>query len=161
MMSNILEYKGYLAKIEYSAADGVLYGKIEGIKDLVNFESETAAGIEQEFHSAVDDYLALCAELGQEPDKAYSGTFNVRISPELHRKLAQLATKNGATLNAEAEKAIAEYTGQPKTGAPDTVNLIVYTGAGAKGSLTADTSIYDMSSIWHSGNAFAGGKYNA
>ena len=84
-MKNILQYKGYFTKIEYSVEDRLLYGKIEGIKDLVNFESENVEEIEQEFKNAVDDYLELCQELGQEPDKTYSGTFNVRISPALHR----------------------------------------------------------------------------
>ena len=46
----------------------MLYGKIEGIRDLVNFESETISGIIQEFHSAVDDYLAFCSDLGEAPN---------------------------------------------------------------------------------------------
>ncbi len=109
-MKNLLEYKGYYAKVEYSVEDRVLYGKIEGIRDLVNFESESAAEIETEFQRAVDGYLELCHELGQDPDKAYSGTFNVRINPQLHRKMAMLALKNGETLNAAVEKAIQLYT---------------------------------------------------
>ncbi|MBQ8429073.1 MAG: type II toxin-antitoxin system HicB family antitoxin [Clostridia bacterium] len=106
---NILEYKNYFSKIEFSAEDKVLYGKIEGIKDLVNFESDTIDGIEKEFHAAVDDYLELCAELGQAPDKAYSGTFNVRVSPQLHRKIAIAALKTGETLNATVSKALTSY----------------------------------------------------
>ena len=106
MMNNILEYKGYYTKVEYSAEDGVLFGKIEGIKDLVNFECENAADAEKEFHRAVDDYLAFCADLGQDPDKPYKGVFNVRISPELHRRAAMAADKSGVTLNAFVAKAI-------------------------------------------------------
>ena len=59
-MKNILQYKGYFTKIEYSVEDRLLYGKIEGIKDLVNFESESVEEIEQEFKNAVDDYFGLC-----------------------------------------------------------------------------------------------------
>ena len=109
-MKNVLEYKGYLTKIEYSVVDRVLYGKIEGIKDLVNFESSTIDEIEQEFHAAVDDYIQLCEELGESPDKAYSGTFNVRISPDLHRKIAMRAFKAGESLNSMVERAIEAYT---------------------------------------------------
>lgn len=108
-MANILKYKGYFARIEYSAEDGVLYGKIEGIKDLVNFESDSASEIENEFHNAVDDYLELCKELGQEPDKVYSGTFNVRIDPKLHQRIAIQAMCNGETLNRIVEKALQFY----------------------------------------------------
>ena len=108
-MGNILKYKGYTAKVEYSAEDGVLYGKIEGINDLVNFESENCKSIEAEFQNAVDDYLEMCKALGMEPDKAYSGTFNVRISPTLHKLVALKAIENGETLNGTVEKALQKY----------------------------------------------------
>lgn len=61
-MEKMLEYKGYVARVKYDPQDMVWYGKIEGIKDFVNFESELSMNIEREFHSAVDDYLALLKE---------------------------------------------------------------------------------------------------
>lgn len=64
------EYRGYRAAIEYSMKDQVFYGKLSEIRDLVNFECDHAAGLEQEFHAAVDDYLAYCGEVGKEPEKA-------------------------------------------------------------------------------------------
>lgn len=106
---NILEYKGYHTTIEFDAESLVLRGKIEGINDFVNFESDNPKMIEQEFQAAVDDYLAFCQEVGKEPDKEYKGTFNIRIQPELHKKLAVLAYKNGETLNSTVEKAISAY----------------------------------------------------
>lgn len=108
-MKNLLEYKGYHTKIEFDSEALVLRGKIEGIKDLVNFESTDISTVKEEFHAAVDDYLEFCKEVGKEPDKEYKGTFNIRISPELHKKLAIVAMKNGDTLNATVEKAIVEY----------------------------------------------------
>lgn len=69
MVSNILYYKGYYGKIEYSAEDKVIYGKIMGIYSLISFESESATDIETEFHNAVDDYLSYCEEEGIEPEK--------------------------------------------------------------------------------------------
>ena len=110
-MNNILEYKGYYTKIEYSVEDQVLYGKIEGIKDLVNFECENLADVEKEFHDAVDDYLAFCEDLGQSPEKPYKGVFNVRVSPELHRRAAIAADKKGETLNAFVTDAIRAAVG--------------------------------------------------
>ena len=62
-MRNILEYKGYLTKIEYSAEDNVIFGKVEGIKDLILFESENTSGIEGKFHEAVDEYLDFYSTL--------------------------------------------------------------------------------------------------
>lgn len=69
MVSNILYYKGYYGKIEYSAEDKVIYGKIMGMHSLISFESESATDIETEFHNAVDDYLSYCEEEGIEPEK--------------------------------------------------------------------------------------------
>lgn len=69
IVNNILEYKGYFTKIEYNVEDKVLFGKIEGINDLVSFESDQPNEIENEFHNAVDDYLELCRELSQLPNK--------------------------------------------------------------------------------------------
>ena len=104
---NMLRYNGYSAKPEYSAEDKVFYGKILGIDDLVDFCAENAKDLEHEFQSAVDDYLAFCAEIGKEPQKEYSGMFNVRISPELHRKISILAQSEGVSLNKAVEQAIA------------------------------------------------------
>ena len=56
-MKNLLEYKGYHTKIEFDSEDLVFRGKIEGIKDLVNFESSDISMVEEEFHAAVDEYL--------------------------------------------------------------------------------------------------------
>ena len=66
-MNNVLEYKGYYTVIKIDFERHQLYGKIEGISDLVNFMSDTLSGIENEFHSAVDDYLEFCDEVGKEP----------------------------------------------------------------------------------------------
>lgn len=109
MMRNLMEYKGYHTKIEFDVESMSLRGKIEGINDYIDFEAEDIAAIEAEFHSAVDDYLEFCAEVGKEPEKEYKGTFNVRISPELHKKLALCAFKDGRSLNAEVEKAISVF----------------------------------------------------
>ncbi len=105
-MNNILEYKNYYTKVEYSAEDNVLYGKIEGIVDLVTYESENIASVEKEFHSAVDDYLQFCKETKKQPDKVYKGSFNVRIAPDLHKAIAILASKNQESLNQTVESAI-------------------------------------------------------
>lgn len=67
-MNNILEYKDYWTNIEIDFESHMLHGRLEGIRDLVNFESETVDGIIREFHSAVDDYLEFCHEMGKKPN---------------------------------------------------------------------------------------------
>ena len=66
-MNNVLEYKGYYTVIKIDFEAHQLYGKIEGISDLVNFMSDSLEGIEREFHSAVNDYLEFCQEVGKLP----------------------------------------------------------------------------------------------
>ena len=108
-MSNLLEHKGYHGTVEYSAADKILFGKVIGVNSLISFEGDTVASLEEDFKGAVDDYLDLCAEKGIEPEKAYRGSFNVRISPELHKKLALYSASCGQTLNFTVEDAIRHH----------------------------------------------------
>lgn len=108
-MRNLLEYKGYHTKIEFDTDTMTLRGKIEGINDYVDFEAADVSDIEKEFHSAVDDYIEFCKEVGKEPEKEYKGTFNIRIAPELHKKLALCALNDACSLNAEVEKAISLF----------------------------------------------------
>ena len=70
-MSNHLEYKGYYTDIKIDFESKQFYGELEGIRDFVNFMSDISEGVDgivREFHSAVDDYLAFCAELGDAPN---------------------------------------------------------------------------------------------
>lgn len=109
MMENVLEYKGYYSKVQFSSTDNVLHGKIEGIADLVTFESESCCDIENEFRAAVDDYLEFCEQIGKCPDKPYKGSFNVRIAPELHKRADVEAKKHGISLNQFVSDAITSY----------------------------------------------------
>ncbi len=104
--SDLLKYKGYSARPEYSVEDRIFYGTILGISDMVDFQAENAKDLEDEFHKAVDDYLEFCAEIGKKPEKEYSGLFNVRIPPELHKEISMLAQAEGVTLNKAVEQAI-------------------------------------------------------
>jgi len=70
MVNNVTKYKGYYTIIYYSSEDNVLCGKIEGINDLITFESDNESKMENEFHKAVDDYLLYCAGIGKKSSKA-------------------------------------------------------------------------------------------
>jgi predicted HicB family RNase H-like nuclease len=98
-MTDVLEYKNYYAEVHFNSDDEVFFGKIIGINDLISFEGTTVRELKKAFHEAVDDYLQTCEQLGKEPEKTYKGSFNVRISPDLHRKAARYATLKKMTLN--------------------------------------------------------------
>lgn len=110
-MSNTMEYKGYIGSIEFSEADAIFCGKVLGIRALISYEGESAHELLEDFHGAVDDYLALCLATGEEPEKSYKGTFNVRISPELHKKAAIAAMSRKMSLNSFVENSIASAVG--------------------------------------------------
>ncbi len=97
---NTLKYKGFLGSVNFSEKDGVFFGKIEGIDGLVNFEGESVTELTNAFHEAVDDYVAYCAEEGIEAHKSYSGSLNIRITPEVHSNIATLAKQAGISINA-------------------------------------------------------------
>ena len=106
MNDNVLKYKDYLGSVEFSAADNSFFGKIIGISDLVTFEGESVSSLKKAFAEAVDDYLTMCEETGKTPQKTYKGSFNVRISPELHKEAVLSANMQGISLNALVERAI-------------------------------------------------------
>lgn len=105
-MSNVLEYNGYFGSVEISLEDNVIYGKLLHINDLVTFEADNVSELELVFKETVDDYLEYCAQIGKEPDKPFKGSFNVRISPENHKKAVAQATRMGISLNQFVETAI-------------------------------------------------------
>ena len=107
-MSNTMEYKGYVGSVEFSEADGLFFGKVMGIRALLSYEGSSASELVADFHGAIDDYLALCKADGIEPEKAYKGSFNVRISPELHKKLAIQAAALKMSLNSFVEQTLAD-----------------------------------------------------
>ena len=108
-MKNYLEYKGYIGTVEYSANDDVLFGKIIGINGLISYEGDSVQSLKKDFEEAVDGYLEFCLEKNIEPQKTYKGSFNVRISPELHKNLALYAAMKNQSLNATVEEALIEF----------------------------------------------------
>lgn len=100
-MSNTetLKYKGYLGSIVPSLEDGCLVGEVLFIRDTIIYEGESLKELQESFKYVVDQYLADCKTLGREPNKTFSGTFNVRVGPERHKALACLAYKLGKSNN--------------------------------------------------------------
>ncbi|MCC5844950.1 MAG: type II toxin-antitoxin system HicB family antitoxin [Verrucomicrobia bacterium] len=96
---NHMKYKDYLGSAEISHKDGCLHGKIVFIDDLVTYESESVTGLRTEFETAVDDYLETCKQVGKEPERPFSGTFQIRVAPEIHRQAAIYAKIAGQSLN--------------------------------------------------------------
>jgi predicted HicB family RNase H-like nuclease len=110
-MTNIMNYKGYSARIEYDDDDGILFGQLAGISDGIGFHADSVEDLRLAFQEAVDDYLATCAKLGKEPQKAYSGKVMFRIDPEVHARAAKAAELAGKSLNEWAGEVLAKAAG--------------------------------------------------
>src|SRR5438105_170505 len=96
----MMQYKGYVAKVEFDPDARVLHGEVAGIRDVVTFQGDSVGEVENAFRDSVDDYLAFCASRGEEPDKPSSGQFVVRMEAGLHRKMSMMAAAAGKSLNA-------------------------------------------------------------
>ena len=98
-MRNTMQYKGYIGSVEFSEEDGLFFGSVQGIRASISYEGTDAKSLRDDFHGAIDDYLLFCEQEGEEPEKPYKGSFNVRFGPELHRKAALYAISHEKTLN--------------------------------------------------------------
>ncbi|MCQ2220862.1 MAG: type II toxin-antitoxin system HicB family antitoxin [Prevotella sp.] len=95
-----MKYKGYIGSVEYSEEDQCLFGKVQGMsKDCITYEGNDVESLKKDFEGAVDDYLQACEARGVEPRKAYSGMLNVRLTPDIHTKIAIAASEMGTTIN--------------------------------------------------------------
>ena len=97
---NNLKYKDYIGSIEYDEDSNLLYGTVLGLnRVLISYEGTNINELKADFIAGIDDYLNSCKENGEKPQKSYSGTFNVRLTPQIHARIAELAQQAGVSLN--------------------------------------------------------------
>ena len=102
----MLEYKGYIGTVTLDSYAHIFHGEVINTRDVITFQGRSIEELEKALRDSVDDYLEWCKEDGVEPEKPYSGRFNLRISPELHREVAIEAKKRNISLNSFVEKAV-------------------------------------------------------
>lgn len=105
-MKNTLNYKGFFASVSFIEEDNILFGKIEGINDLIMFEGSSVTELKAMFREAVNEYIEDCKHYNKPLLKSFKGSFNVRVKPDIHQKAAMLATIQGISLNQLVQKAI-------------------------------------------------------
>lgn len=107
-----LHYKGYTGSVEYSEEDNCLWGEVLGMsRDCITYEGKDVDELRKNFEEAVDDYIASCKERGIEPRKPYSGNLNVRLTPEIHSRIAAIAQQTGTTINGFIRQTLAKAVG--------------------------------------------------
>ena len=102
----MLKYKTYIGMVEYDADGKIFTGEVLGLRDVITFEGRTPDELENSFHESVDFYLDMCQRDGVEPQKPYSGRFNLRIDAELHRQIAERAAGERLSLNEWVQHAL-------------------------------------------------------
>lgn len=112
-MANDLTYKGFTGSVEYNNDDRMLFGKVLFIDSLLMYHGSSVQEIEDAFKETVDAYLTHCLNSKKEPNKPYSGSFNVRTSSDLHRQAAQVAYKEKTSLNDIVVKSLTAYVAGP------------------------------------------------
>ncbi len=101
-----LNYKGYIGRVEFDPEAEIFHGRVVNVNDVITFEGRTVDELKQAFKDSVEDYLAFCKELGQNPDQPRSGQLRVRLGPELHSAVASAASIEGVTMNTYIVKAL-------------------------------------------------------
>ncbi len=105
-----MNYKGYFARVEFDSEDHIFVGHIIGIRDVVGFHGESVTALEVAFKEAVNNYLAACKKLKQEPNKPYSGKLLLRIPVDLHASVAATAETKGTSINKWVEGVLKSAT---------------------------------------------------
>lgn len=103
---NMMTVDGYSAKIEYDPELDAFRGEILGLNGGADFYGKNPRELRAEFKKSLQVFLEVCREKGIEPRRSYSGKFNLRISPDLHEKLAFVAEAEGKSINTVAQEAL-------------------------------------------------------
>jgi predicted HicB family RNase H-like nuclease len=101
-----MEYKGYIGTVEYDDKAKIFHGDVINTRDVIIFQGKSVNEIEKAFKESIDDYIKWCEEDGVMPEKPYSGRFNLRLSPDLHREVAIIAKKLKISINSFVERAL-------------------------------------------------------
>lgn len=108
-MTDMMDYKGYVGSVHYSAADEVFHDNLEGITRLITYEGTNVRSLKRAFHDAVEDYLESCAGKGEVLQTPFKGSFNVRVGRDLHKRADSFASEHGKKLNTVGSEALDLY----------------------------------------------------
>jgi predicted HicB family RNase H-like nuclease len=105
-----MTHDGYVARVELDEEAGLFHGEVVNTRDVLTFQGRTLDELKTAFADTIADYVDWCRERGKEPERPYSGNFTVRVSPELHRRIAAAAAREGKSVNAYVVSALERVT---------------------------------------------------
>ena len=98
-MINIMHIDGYQAVISYDPEIGMFRGEFLALNGGADFYAQDIDSLRKEGVISLSTFLVLCKDKGVDPIKKFSGKFNVRLNPELHKRAVAVARAKGKSLN--------------------------------------------------------------
>jgi len=95
----MLNYKGYIGAVKFDEEAEIFHGEVLNIRDVITFQGSAVKSLKKAFKDSINDYLVFCEERGESPERPFSGRFNIRLDPELHREAYIAAKAAGMSLN--------------------------------------------------------------
>ena len=117
----MIDYKGYTGVIEFDPELRIFTGQVIDLRDEIYFEGDSVEALEASMHRAVDHYLEVCEQRGEEPERPFSGKLNLRLGSELHRAAAVAAAAEGESLNTWLARVVEEAASGSQPPAPPTI----------------------------------------
>ncbi len=102
-------YKNYVAQIEFDEEADLFHGEVINTRDVITFQGSTVKELKKALRDSIEDYLEFCKKRNEEPERPFSGKFNLRLDPELHRNVFIVARKHGKSLNEWVTEAIRHH----------------------------------------------------
>jgi predicted HicB family RNase H-like nuclease len=103
---NTMTHDGYIAEIMLDEEAGLLSGIVLNTRATLHFAGKTVEELKAAFAETIEDYREWCRSEGKGPEKPYSGTLSLRIAPDLHRRIAGKAAREGKSINAVIGEAL-------------------------------------------------------
>ena len=109
----MMEYKGYVGKVEFDDEAGIFHGEVLDTREVITFQGRSVDELKTAFEESIDDYLAFCKQREEGPNKPFSGRFITRVPPKLHRQVHLAASISGKSLNAWVAEQLQAASRQP------------------------------------------------
>lgn len=107
---DIMEYKGFEAKIKYDNEDNIFFGIITNISDCLSFDGTNVEDLRKAFEETVEDYENLCKSLKKDIVFIQSiEKHNIKIYRKLYDKLRKLSKNKQKTINSLVNNMILDY----------------------------------------------------
>lgn len=116
-MTDTMEYKGYIARIEYDGENKLFYGIVQNTRDTIHFEGTSAHELEDAFRDSVEAYFEFCEQCGDMPNVPVSNKLWIELDPKLQQRVALSAQKTGKSVDAVLSTIVeAWYSAQERAG---------------------------------------------